>query len=125
MKKWMVAVIGMAALAACQSTPAGMTESITSRQDGVKKAVSSFTTPKIAGGGAHTLALKANGTVASWGGNDFGQLGVGNNIAQASPITISGLINITEVAAGDFFSLALKADWDGSQLGKRRKWATW
>jgi hypothetical protein len=45
----MVALIGMNTLAACQNTPAGTTECVTSSQGGVKKAVLSFTPPKIAG----------------------------------------------------------------------------
>jgi hypothetical protein len=34
----------------------------------------------IAGGGFHTIALKSDGTVWTWGNNGAGQLGVGSSI---------------------------------------------
>ena len=36
-----------------------------------------FATPKIAIGSNHTVALKADGTVWTWGLNNYGQLGNG------------------------------------------------
>jgi hypothetical protein len=53
---------------------------------------------RIAAGGRHSLALKADGTVAAWGNNSFGQRDV------------SGLTNVVSVAAGSHHSLYLKAD---------------
>ena len=53
----------------------------------------------MAGGGFHSLALKADGTVAAWGDNSAGQL--------AFP---PSLTNATAVAAGLAHSLALRAD---------------
>jgi len=47
----------------------------------------------------HTLALRADGTVAAWGYDFDGQCDVP-----------SGLNNVVAVAAGEFFSLALKSD---------------
>lgn len=60
---------------------------------------------RVAGGGYHTLALKADGTVVAWGAkndffrNDYGQTAVPG-----------GLTDVIDVAAGTFHSLALKGD---------------
>ncbi|MNL58388.1 Regulator of chromosome condensation (RCC1) repeat protein [compost metagenome] len=35
-----------------------------------------------------TLALKNDGTLWSWGGNLYGQLGLGDTISQSSPVQI-------------------------------------
>jgi len=66
----------------------------------------------VAAGGSHSLALKVDGTVWAWGKNDHGQLGVGNDriSASASPLQVSGLTGVTQIAAGDLHSLALKSD---------------
>ena len=53
----------------------------------------------IAGGGLHSLALKADGTVVAWGKNNLGQTNVP-----------SGLTNVVAIAAGTDHSLALRAD---------------
>jgi GH25 family lysozyme M1 (1,4-beta-N-acetylmuramidase) len=54
---------------------------------------------RIAAGGAHSLALKFDGTVAAWGNNDWGQSTVP-----------AGLNGISAIAAGYRHSLALKSD---------------
>jgi len=64
----------------------------------------------VAAGTRHTLALKADGTVWSWGFNYFGQLGDGTTKDKLSPMPIIGLTNVTYIAAGDFHSLAVKTD---------------
>jgi RHS repeat-associated protein len=64
------------------------------------------------------VALKANGTVWSWGYNNQGELGTGNTTVynQLTPIQVVGpggtgfLTGVTHVAAGGQHSLALKAD---------------
>lgn len=53
----------------------------------------------IASGGNHSLALRADGTVAAWGLNDSGQTTIPG-----------GLNNVVAIAAGGIHSLALKAD---------------
>jgi hypothetical protein len=64
----------------------------------------------VAGGGGHSLALLADGTVVGWGSNGAGQA--------TAP---AGLSDAVAVAAGTDHSLALRADgtvvgwgWDGS-----------
>jgi len=67
-------------------------------------------------GWSHTVALKADGTLWAWGDNTSGQLGdnstndrsAPNQITVTQPATVSN--NWAAVAAGDFHTLALKAD---------------
>ena len=42
----------------------------------------------IAAGGAHTIALKSDGTLWAWGWNAYGQLGDGTNTDRWSPVQI-------------------------------------
>ena len=64
----------------------------------------------------HSLALKSDGTVWAWGNNNYGQLG-DNSINQSSiPVQVKDtagtgtLTGITAIAAGQYYSLALKSD---------------
>ncbi len=67
-------------------------------------------TPRIATGSAHTLALKDDGTVWSWGYNFNGQLGNGSTAQSLSPVQVTALAGMTAIAAGQLHSLALKND---------------
>ena len=49
-----------------------------------------------------------DGTVRAWGWNGNGQLGDGTTSDRPAPVTVSGLTDITAIAAGDRFSLALR-----------------
>ncbi len=66
--------------------------------------------------GAHSLALRTDGTVWAWGRNDWGQLGNGTAYARTWPDQVkdssgSGyLTGVTAIAAGDYHSLALRSD---------------
>jgi alpha-tubulin suppressor-like RCC1 family protein len=65
----------------------------------------------VAAGNEHSLALKSDGTVWGWGSNSNGQLGNGVTAgSQTTPVQVSGLTNVTAIAAGVNFSLALKSD---------------
>jgi WD40 repeat protein len=68
----------------------------------------------VAAGFDHTVALKGNGTVWTWGRNNDGQLGLGTTDDQAgghpTPTQVPGLSNVLAVAAGDYFTLALERD---------------
>jgi alpha-tubulin suppressor-like RCC1 family protein len=63
----------------------------------------------VAGGTTHALALRANGTVLSWGDGAFGKLGDGTTASRLTPGPVSGLTNIVAIAAGHHHSLALDA----------------
>ncbi len=78
---------------------------------------------KFSGGGDHTLALQANGTLQAWGKNDQGQLGDGTNFDRTAPVTVSSLYSFTAVAAGGFHSVALRSDgtvwaWGSNSSGQ-------
>jgi alpha-tubulin suppressor-like RCC1 family protein len=57
--------------------------------------------------GFSVLALNADGTVSAWGSNDNGQLGDGTTTNRLSPVSVSGLTGITQVAGGLYHGLAL------------------
>jgi hypothetical protein len=80
----------------------------------------------IAAGIYHSLALKSDGTLLSWGNDDFGQLGKGMiDLNDPTPSPVIGVSHIVAIAAGEYHSLALKSDgtlvsWgndDSGQLG--------
>jgi alpha-tubulin suppressor-like RCC1 family protein len=56
------------------------------------------------------LALLTDGTVRSWGLNNFGQLGDGTLTDRSAPVTVAGLSGVAQVSAGHFHALAVKFD---------------
>ncbi|WP_409343983.1 RCC1 domain-containing protein [Paenibacillus sp. MBLB4367] len=64
----------------------------------------------VSAGEFHSLALKTNGTVLSWGYNAYGQLGDGSTVNRSSAVKVSGLSNMTQIASGYYHNLALKSD---------------
>ncbi len=68
----------------------------------------------IAGGyNGFALAALANGTVAAWGDNTYGEVGIGTSGAskeQFTPALVPGLEGVLAVAAGCYTSYALRAD---------------
>jgi len=65
---------------------------------------------QVSAGYEHGLALKTDGTVWAWGGNNYGELGAGTNALQSLPVQVPGLTGVTQVAAGSGFELALRSD---------------
>jgi alpha-tubulin suppressor-like RCC1 family protein len=69
------------------------------------------TVTAVAAGGRHTVAAKADGTAWAWGYNAFGQVGDGTyNNSRLTPVQVVGLADVTMVAAGDVYTVAVKAD---------------
>jgi RHS repeat-associated protein len=65
----------------------------------------------VSSGYYHVLALKGDGTVWSWGYNNYGQLGTGNGgINYSIPAQITSLDGVIAIAAGQYHSLALRSD---------------
>jgi len=64
----------------------------------------------IAGGFNHTIALKTDGTVWTWGSNEFGKLGDGTTTQRTTPVQVNGLTNVAAIAGGYSHTIALKTD---------------
>ncbi len=75
----------------------------------------------VSAGDGYTAALKADGTVWTWGGNEFGQLGYDTSQAPCLNITfkkgcnsvpaqVPGLSGVVRLAARDYHTLAIKGD---------------
>jgi alpha-tubulin suppressor-like RCC1 family protein len=62
------------------------------------------------GGGVHNVMLKSDGTVWDWGDNSTGQLGIGDYTNSSVPMEVSLPKTIKQVAAGQYYSLALSSD---------------
>jgi len=86
------------------------------------------TITRVAAGGSHSIALASDGTVYTWGRNNYGQLGNENNTNSSVPVAVntSGVLSgktITKVAAGDSHTIALASDgtvytWGYNGLGQ-------
>ena len=55
---------------------------------------------QIAAGRTHSLALRRDGHVMSWGANSAGELGVGTRVTGWTPAEVIGLDRVVEIAAG-------------------------
>ncbi|MBF0226846.1 MAG: VWA domain-containing protein [Desulfobacterales bacterium] len=66
--------------------------------------------PRIAAGGVHTVALKTDGSVFTWGDNYYGQLGNGSTIKSSIPVQVTSLFNVSGVTAGSYYTASLKND---------------
>jgi alpha-tubulin suppressor-like RCC1 family protein len=64
----------------------------------------------IAAGDDHAVAMKTDGTVWTWGGNGYGQLGNGTTTGSVTPVQVSGMSGVEAVAAGVYDTVALKID---------------
>jgi alpha-tubulin suppressor-like RCC1 family protein len=78
---------------------------------------------QVAAGQKFSLALRAGGTVESWGFNGHGQLGNEGAFGIRSPMLIENLRRVTAIAAGGNHSLALLADgtvkaWGDDEAGQ-------
>lgn len=77
----------------------------------------------IATGTAHSLALCSDGTVVTWGYNNYGQLGDGSATNRSLPTAVATMgtalagKSVMSIAAGYVFSLALCSDGTVSSWG--------
>ena len=77
----------------------------------------------IRAGEDHSLALKSDGTLYSWGGNDRGQLGIGGTNNETTPRQVGNAGDWKAISAGEGHSLALKSDstlyaWGANHFGQ-------
>jgi alpha-tubulin suppressor-like RCC1 family protein len=73
--------------------------------------------PRLALGAAHTCVLEPHGAVRCWGANRFGQLGsgdvpAGSGAHRSTPVTVDGLSDAIDVAAGSFHTCAVRRGGD-------------
>ena len=57
----------------------------------------------------HTIGTKTDGTLWSWGRNNFGQLGQGNRVNISSPVQVGALTTWKKGFAGYNFSMGIKS----------------
>ena len=81
------------------------------------------TARQIAAGGSHALVLLDSGEVYAWGGNDSGQLGLGDLLFRSAPVKVNLPGLAVAVAAGKFHSVALLEDgrvftWGANNFGQ-------
>src|SRR5439155_13908004 len=69
-----------------------------------------------AAGWNHTVAVNSDGSVLAWGRNLYGQLGDGTTTQRNSAVSVSGVTDVSAVAAGNH-TLFLKADGSISSTG--------
>lgn len=87
------------------------------------------TVVQVSLGGAHSLALCSDGTVASWGDNSFGQLGDNSTTRRRVPVAVNTVAGasalagktVVSVAAGYDYSLALCSDGTVAAWGYNNK----
>ncbi|MEK7310091.1 MAG: fibronectin type III domain-containing protein [Planctomycetota bacterium] len=65
---------------------------------------------QVVGGAGHTVAIKDNGTLWSWGDNYNGQLGLGDNNNRNLPTQVGYDTNWQSIAAGYDYTMAVKSD---------------
>jgi len=56
---------------------------------------------QISCGGYHSLVLDSEGRIFSFGRNEYGQLGLGDNSHKNTPQMIPSIQNITQISCGD------------------------
>ncbi|MBX3313895.1 MAG: hypothetical protein KF906_06210 [Actinobacteria bacterium] len=78
----------------------------------------------VVAGAHHSCLLRSDGTVACWGDNDRGQLGIGvRGAARSAPVEVIGITDATQIAAGGATSCARLAGgtvrcWGDNQTGQ-------
>jgi alpha-tubulin suppressor-like RCC1 family protein len=81
---------------------------------------------KISAGYEHSLAIKTDGTLWSWGGNygdGYGLLGLGDTNSRSSPVQVGALTTWSQIFGGGVQSMAIKTDgtlWSWGDNGSGR-----
>lgn len=73
----------------------------------------------VSAGGMHFAALKKDGSIWLWGGNDYGQIGDGTYIYREKPVKIQEIDNIVKIECGSQHTIALRADGTVYEWGRR------
>jgi alpha-tubulin suppressor-like RCC1 family protein len=77
----------------------------------------------VDGGGAHAVAVLADGSVSTWGRNDRGQLGNGTVFTGVRPARVAGVTGAVAASAGNLHTLVATADgrvlaWGANESGQ-------
>ncbi|PWN67704.1 hypothetical protein C1638_003675 [Chryseobacterium oncorhynchi] len=64
----------------------------------------------VSSGNRHSAGIKTDGTLWTWGNNDYGQLGVGITNAKNKPIQVGGMNNWLKTDIGYYHTVAIKTD---------------
>jgi len=84
---------------------------VTSKSSPVQTITGGTNWKQVAGGGYYTAAIKTDGTLWTWGRNQYGGLGDNTFTNTSSPIqTIAGGTNWSQVACGSDHTTAIKTD---------------
>jgi len=68
---------------------------------------------QVSGGGSHTVAIKTDGTLWTWGNNSYGELGTNDTTQRNTPVTtFAGGTNWKQVACGGYHTAAIKTSDD-------------
>jgi alpha-tubulin suppressor-like RCC1 family protein len=89
------------------TTPLGLSDTI-NRSSPVQIGSDAYT--DIATGESHVVAVKSNGTLWTWGGNDNGQLGLNDTINRSFPTQVGTDTNWSKVATGNSHTLVIKTN---------------
>jgi len=81
------------------------------------------TEPMVAAGDFHTVALRTDGTVWTWGWNGRGQLGTDATPTSHRPTQVQALTNVIAISAGRSHTVALRSDgtvwaWGCNEYGQ-------
>lgn len=81
------------------------------------------TAPHIAGGDNHSVAVRPDGVVFSWGSNSSTALGDGTSTTRLLPVVTGGISGAMQVSAGGSFSIARLSDgrvagWGANTYGQ-------
>ncbi len=64
----------------------------------------------VSAGGSHSMALKSDGTVYTWGLNTNGQIGDNTVVQKATAVQVTTISNVASISAGTSYSSAIKND---------------
>jgi alpha-tubulin suppressor-like RCC1 family protein len=74
----------------------------------------------VAAGSFHTIAIGSDGNTYAWGDNTFGELGDGTTTNPAAPVRVQAPtgVTFTQVAAGDYHTVAVGSDGNTYAWGR-------
>ena len=84
---------------------------------GVYATVGAAPSARLTGGSDYSVALLPDASVWVWGSNGWAQLGIGTNVDQLQPVTLTALTGALDVDAGHHHSIGILPDGTVSTWG--------